>query len=328
MTEEKATTHFIHTDSIMMEGTVAIKLGGSTTTVKDSLHCLNHENIEWMSQQIAELYHKFHTKLIIVHGAGSFGHFEYAEVKNILQSEEFKNSEHNPKSEIIQRLQMKIAETRFYVQQLNKEIVHRLILKKIPAMSVSPFDCGGFMNDSEATKRIEGLVEMRYVPVIHGDLQFNTTERSFKVISGDTIMEELSCLGLTTRSIFVTDVFGVYLNCPSKESQFNEISATRGLIKKIRLFSNNESTCTYELDMYENSCTPSEITTELRHQHDVTGGFEKKLSSAFAIARRGHQVYIVKAGTNNLETAVLKKHVACENLSTFQFLGTEISSDV
>ncbi|KAG2387437.1 hypothetical protein C9374_001769 [Naegleria lovaniensis] len=308
--------------------TIAIKFGGSTTTTKDSLHCLNHENIEWMAQQVSELYHnKVHTKLIVVHGAGSFGHFEYAEVKRILQSEEYKNSENNLNSELIHRLQMKIAETRFYVQQLNKEIVHRLILNKIPAISISPFDCGGFVQGSEATKRIENLVELGYVPVIHGDLQLNSMEpRNFSVISGDTIMDELSRLGLSNRSIFVTDVFGVYLNCPSKESQLDEISATRGLIKRIRLLTNNEPICKYELDMYENSCTESEISTELKHQHDVTGGFEKKLSSAFSIARRGHQVYIVKAGTNYLEAAVTKKHEVCGRSTSSKFLGTIISS--
>ena len=45
----------------------AIKFGGSSITHKGELHSLNHENINWLVEQVRNLYRKNY-KFIIIHG--------------------------------------------------------------------------------------------------------------------------------------------------------------------------------------------------------------------------------------------------------------------
>ena len=55
-----------------MAGTVVIKWGGGLITFKDQLCTVNQEVID----ELAEVCSKTDKRLVIVHGAGSFGHMK------------------------------------------------------------------------------------------------------------------------------------------------------------------------------------------------------------------------------------------------------------
>lgn len=283
-----------------------IKFGGSSITRKESLHSFNEQNLDWMISVVSKIFKQGHS-VVIVHGAGSFGHYEWSQVKSLLSQ----NNDEN-----LLKIKLKISETRHHVQRLNREIVNRLLKAEIPALSISPFDCGDF-NECDLS-RLSTLVERGYIPVVHGDLQMSSSKFPwFTVLSGDTILNQLSNLNIINRSIYVTDVYGVYTSIPTEESQLSEDTARKGLIKRVRIHKDEPETV-YDLEMFEDSNkVQSEITTQTKHSHDVTGGFETKLKEAFQIAKRGHPVYIVKVATDNIN------QLFADTIDG-RFLGTEI----
>lgn len=58
-----------------------IKLGGSAITHKDKFEALNDEALQSTVRQIHHLYSKISNRFVIVHGAGSFGHFQANQYK-------------------------------------------------------------------------------------------------------------------------------------------------------------------------------------------------------------------------------------------------------
>ena len=59
---------------------VVLKMGGAFLTEKDKLHCLRPESVETAALHIAEAL-KANFTMILVHGAGSYGHFEAKKYK-------------------------------------------------------------------------------------------------------------------------------------------------------------------------------------------------------------------------------------------------------
>lgn len=213
----------------------------------------------------------------------------------------------------LENIKIKVVETRFYVKTLNMEIVKRLVENGVPALTVSPMEFGD-LHSSEFKGKIQKLLNDGYIPVMHGDLNFNVKEEfPFSITSGDTILDVLSEQYISHSSIFISDVFGAFLNCPNDESKNCEsVAMKNGLIKTIQIQENGEKV----MELYESSATEKngEITTQVVHSHDVTGGFEKKLTCAFDIAKRSQNVFILKANTPNLFNVVEGR----------EFVGTKI----
>ncbi len=339
-----------------------VKVGGSSLTVKESKHTLNDEHIDWTCDVFAQLMHQSEScdrcsMSILVHGAGSFGHFE-AKEHGLSGSE----ARFDPRSSLRPPLLMGVCETRNAVLTLNRHLVQRLCNRGVPAVGVSPFHFIRSVKHREIDERdckhlaqfLFRLLMSGFLPVLHGDVIYDDNggngdgdgddygeAHCVTVLSGDKIVELLAkympkyCPNkmITFDRIqctFVTDVSGVYLKCPTlsdEESGTGLLSrivvsrTERGKVQQLvlRRGSGGQTTAS-PVDM-QNIMHNDTIETENRCEHDVTGGFETKLSSAFTVLwnaasqeqteyekDRVVNVIFVKVGSNDARNVILLPH--------------------
>ena len=105
---------------------IVIKLGGSACTDKASFETVDEGCLHCTAQQLAQ------TRLgtedrVLLHGAGSFGHFQARQY-------ELKHGSSNPKF-----LPIGFAQTRSSVTRLNSLVVSAMLAQELPAVSVHPF---------------------------------------------------------------------------------------------------------------------------------------------------------------------------------------------
>lgn len=249
---------------------IVVKLGGSAITVKDKLETLNGAGLQTTAQQIAEAVDDHDIQLVLLHGAGSFGHFQ-AKKYGIS-----KGDRHAAWS-------FGFADTRRSVTFLNHLVVSSLIDKGVPAVGLSPFPSTSLANKSLESPGVLPLARevlaRKLVPVLHGDAVFDSVQGS-AIVSGDIILEAL-CTDLAPDcAVFLTDVPGVFTKPPGEPGA--------ELIEEIIVAT-------------DGSCTLPTMSTA---DHDVTGGIEEKLKTAIAVALKGIPVYIVQVGTPNAAQAL------------------------
>ncbi len=145
-----------------------IKLGGSLITNKNIPYSFNEEVVRRIALEIKP----FSSSLIIVHGGGSFGHYEASRGDKI--------------------------KTAMAMQELNLKI-----LKIFYENGINVFPLPGRFFSLDIVKR---YLHERLVPVIYGDI----TE-SGKIISGDDIAILLG-KAFNSRVLFASDVDGVFIN--------------------------------------------------------------------------------------------------------------------
>lgn len=173
---------------------IILKLGGSIITEKDAkMPTINDKNLARISKEIkSALNHPDHTNnsnngLIIVHGAGSFGHpfaSEYQIGKPFKIEEDF------------EKKKIGFSLTQSWVKKLNSIICDALREEGIPVVSIQP---SSFVITKN--KRIEfanldiikKYLENGFIPVIYGDVVLDKEETiKMAVVSGDQIINYLA----------------------------------------------------------------------------------------------------------------------------------------
>jgi len=149
-----------------------LKIGGSVITQKENFETFNERTVEEISSAIAEDYRD----LILVHGAGSFGH---PHVK--------KYGLGDPIS---------IAKIHDACLRLNEKFCRKLIEFKVPAIGLDPMT-------SDFSKVAE-LLQKGFLPVLHGDVNLD-----FGITSGDDLVVEFAEKFKAERIGFATNVEGV-----------------------------------------------------------------------------------------------------------------------
>ena len=242
---------------------IVVKMGGSAITVKNKLETLNATTLDATAKQIA-LAKEGGVDLALLHGAGSFGHF---------QARKYLISKGNSHPDWA----FGFADTRRAVTTLNHEVVKRLVGCEVPAVGVSPFpSCWtskkGVLGSPGSMGATKEILEAGLVPVIHGDAVLDKTQGS-SIVSGDLILETLCSDLKPTSAVFLTDVPGVFTKPPTEPGA--------ELISEI-------------IVSPDGTCKLPEMSTA---EHDVTGGVAAKLRAAAAIAGGGTPVCIVQAGS-------------------------------
>lgn len=289
-----------------------IKLGGAAVTCKNELEKINQENLKTISSHLKELMINHSssipipsldwsktpgvsdisvsltdfenddkllefTNFIVVHGAGSFGHFQAS------RSGVHKGGWHLPV------VKAGFVATRISVTSLNLEIVRALAREGIPSVGISPFASGWSTSNrniaSAGISQVAKAVESGFVPVLHGDAVFDSLQ-DCTILSGDVIIRHLAELLKPKYVVFLTDVFGVYDRPPT--------DADAVLLREIVVDEDgNWSIVKPALQMMNKQV---EFTVAA---HDTTGGMVTKISEAAMIAKLGIDVYIVKAATSH-----------------------------
>ena len=234
----------------MTQNLIVIKIGGSALSDKSKTMSFRHDWIENFLKVLVKHYRQG-KKFIIVHGGGSFAHpiaYSY-NLRRLISKDQL----------------VGISITDLVLESLNLKILQIMINQGLPARYVKTSDL--FEIDKSGEVRIRGvnylkkLLTLNLVPVLHGDVIYS--ERfGIEVLSGDTIVKELSKILKPRLVIHLLDVEGVYRDLKSKD-----------LIRELRSIN---------------------ILQKENHQYiiDVTGGIVSKLSSCFEICKLGIDVYL------------------------------------
>lgn len=158
-----------------VSGLRILKIGGSVITQKENFETFNERAIEEISSAIAENYQD----LILVHGAGSFGH---PHVK--------KYGLRDPIS---------IAKIHDACIRLNEKFCRKLIEFNVPAVGVDPMTSDFLI--------VVELLKKGFLPVLHGDVNLK-----FGITSGDELVVEFAEKFRAERIGFATNVDGVIVD--------------------------------------------------------------------------------------------------------------------
>ncbi|KAF3674545.1 putative salt stress root protein RS1 isoform 1 [Capsicum annuum] len=212
---------------------------------------------------------------IVVHGAGSFGHFQAS------KSGVHKGGLSRP------LVKAGFVATRISVTSLNLEIVRALAREGIPSIGMSPFSCGWSTCQRNMTKADISMVikaiDYGFIPVLHGDAVLDTLQ---------------------------TDVLGVYDRPPAEPGAvlIQEIAVREdgswSVVKPKLEDTSKPGTNIYYLrdnlfTWYSSFLNLSSTVEFTVAAHDTTGGMVTKITEAAMIAKLGIDVYITKAATDH-----------------------------
>ena len=239
-----------------------LKIGGSILTNKDATESeVDSESLKRIAGEIKASLDNSFKELIIVHGAGSFGH---------PPAKEYKIGEKFDKSEYPQK-RIGFCKTQNAVKKLNMLICEAFINEGVPVVAIP---ASSFM--TAANKRItEGKLDAfkkylnkGFIPVIYGDVVLDS-ELEICVISGDQLIQYLAMNLNPDCVVLGTDVDGV----------FNKNPKTHDDAIFFDRFSSLE-----DLDTLEG-------TTNV----DVTGGMVGKIKELLYLADLGIESKIINA---------------------------------
>ena len=257
-----------------MKDLIILKIGGSVITDKFSkTPKASKENIKRISKEIASVYNRKKMPLIIIHGAGSYGHVIVKRtgidkgIKNEGQLKDF-------------------AETQRLQNKLNCIVTKYMIDDGIPAIpcqasSFVVMDSGRINNMNISA--IESLLKIGMVPVLYGVPAYDKNQKC-SILSGDEIAPYLAVKLKARKIIHATNVDGVFTSDPNKNPHAK-------LIAEIN---------SKNIDQVKNWLTGSTAT-------DVTGGMFKKVSELLGIGIESQIVNALISG--NVAKALLGERV-------------------
>ncbi|KAK3276079.1 hypothetical protein CYMTET_15828, partial [Cymbomonas tetramitiformis] len=139
-----------------------VKLGGAAVTYKKNFETLDEATIESTVEQLKDARDHCapESGIVVVHGAGSFGHFQASEAKVS------KGGIQDP------HVKAGFVDTRVSVTKLNHVIVEALARKGIPAVGMSPFGSWKTTNRKVVVQHnipaVQEAVDAGLVPVPFG----------------------------------------------------------------------------------------------------------------------------------------------------------------
>ncbi len=255
---------------------IIIKFGGSVITDKSRSFRFRAKDTERLVTELKS-YQRAISKsrptlkaeqLILVHGAGSFGHILANKYK---LDEGFKS----PKQLI------RVAEVKKDVRELNLKVIKILIAHSLNPISISPSSI--IVNNSKVIDSIdmtafEHLMKLQFIPVTFGDIVMDK-KLGFSICSGDQIILHLAKNFKPDKVIFVTNVDGLLANPPTDPK-------SQKLIEEINITSRSD------LALVKSVKAKMKVA-------DVTGGILTKLKISMEIAKYGIESYIINGRVKN-----------------------------
>lgn len=192
-----------------MKSLIIIKLGGSVITYKNSLVPKpRKDNIRSLALEISDLYKTGKYRIVLVHGAGSFGH-------PIVK----KYGLHLGAKTLGQKVAL--GQTNQNMLDLNKLVVGSLLKEGIPVVPLSPHAMAA-QSAGQLTifdhQIIKDYIAHDFVPVLFGDAVLDD-KMGCSILSGDTIVSYLAKKLSAKKVVFLSDVDGVFDKDPVKNSR-------------------------------------------------------------------------------------------------------------
>ena len=239
-----------------MASRVVIKLGGGLITDKGSMKKFDSDSVERVADSISSVI-EMGVPIVIVHGAGSFGH---------LLAKEWSISE-GVNQKIAEDQRMIVHKIRSDMRELNELVIDKLADSELESEGLPPSEWAigtgsGFQGD---ITNFERVVEAP-IPITFGDV-VNTNDRlEFGILSGDDLMVRLSRELEVSHCIFlIGDADGVLSGPPNQEGS--------SLISRLG--------------------AKEEIEGPHYSEIDVTGGIGLKIDRARKIASDVEEVWIL-----------------------------------
>jgi isopentenyl phosphate kinase len=236
---------------------VIVKLGGGLITDKSLYRQVRLDRVDAVSAVIRELKDSGYS-VIIIHGAGSFGHLE---AKKWKLSEGYNRDISKEQADAVTRV-------RSDMDDLNGYVVKSLMSAGVECEVMPPREWATgvgveFLGDLDSFVRDPALP----VPITFGDVVDTTDDTKFGILSGDHIMVRLGCeLPDVSACIFLLgDVDGLMDSPPNEPGSV--------LLP------------TWKLDEGFSESHNADV--------DVTGGIMLKASCASMIARRVEDVWLL-----------------------------------
>jgi isopentenyl phosphate kinase len=197
-------------------------------------------------------------RVVVVHGGGSFGHTLARQFG--LSSSAYSKSAAG------------VAQTRSAMYELNQLVCKTMIEFKLSPYPFAPFDLLSRTPRQAASAWLNGLLRTGVTPVTFGDVC--SYPGGFRVLSGDTIVHQLSTILPPERVVFAIDVDGIHEEDSTVVIQ--EISPARA--RRLRI----------------------------QRGDDATGGMSLKVQIAAKIAAAGTEVRFVSGYRRNEFAKALK----------------------
>lgn len=188
-----------------------LKLGGAVITNKEIPESVREDVLARLVTEIATAWNERTSHLILGNGAGSFAHVPASRFKTI-------------DGFIHEESRIGMAITQDAAARLNRIVVHALIDRGVPAVSVAPSST--ILTDKKQAKSWYSDVLLNYLekgmlPVVYGDVLSDTTQ-GCTIWSTDTVFSflarELPKLNYTVDQIIhVTEAGGVWKDSNTKE---------------------------------------------------------------------------------------------------------------
>ena len=158
-----------------MADVLVIKIGGAVLTDKAKYRTLRP--LDDVLHAITSAWHaRGSSHLIIVHGAGSFGHHD-------VRTAALKGATLDGASGSC-RVALGVATTRASLALLHAELLSRLTSAGVPAITIPMFPYG-----LQCSAGISAALRWGLVPVLHGDIAVDERSGEIHVLSGDLLIE-------------------------------------------------------------------------------------------------------------------------------------------
>lgn len=262
-----------------MERLTIVKIGGSVITYKESRKPrIRRIELLRVAKEIRRAYLRFDSNLLLIHGAGSYGH-EHVKKSGI--NEGIKTKEQLMDFAEVQRLQIK----------LNCIVTQSLLENRLPAFPCQPSSCTVMKSKKIAemgTRAIKGLLDAGLIPILYGVPAYDE-DRGCSILSGDDIASHLAVALRAERVIFGTNVDGVFTDKPNRPNA-----------KLIDLVNS------------KNFDNVTKILLKSSTNSDATGGMLRKVLRAAEASVHGIESVIVNASS----PSALRRAIEGEKLGT------------
>jgi isopentenyl phosphate kinase len=196
-----------------MENLFVIKVGGSVITDRASdVPKINYENLEKVASEIGKAYKAGNKRMVLVHGAGSYGH-------PIVK----RTGIHNGIDTIDQV--HAFAETQRLQNHLNSIVTRVLMENGVPAIPYQA-SSNAVMEDGKIvsidTEAIKGFLKVGLVPVLFGVPSYDK-KQGCSILSGDVLAPYIGKRLEASKIIHITDVNGIFSGDPKKDENAKQI---------------------------------------------------------------------------------------------------------
>ena len=259
---------------------IVIKLGGSALTDKTRIYTPRIPMIHSAASQVAEI--RKDCRVILVHGAGSYGHIpvrKYGLQQGWRSHKQLRG----------------LSLTKFKLLEWENLLDEILLEHGVPVM---PFLASDFFVTEKGRvvsawlRPLVSWVRLGCVPITGGDI-VPDNRNGFSILSGDQIAAFIAIRLKATRLIYAVDVDGVFNANPTLDSNA-KLLETLTTSSAARLVSRAIS-----------GTTP-----------DVTGGMAGKISESLSATRHHIPVYFVNlTKSGRLRKAALGQHVTSSRLT-------------